>query len=494
MDLLGAATLFGAICVSCFFILSVWRQLRQASKMPPGPTPLPFIGNLLRVDRNNVSRSLIKMSEEYGPVYTIHLGPRRIVVLCGYDAVKEALVDQVEDFSGRGEQATFDWIFRGYGVAFSNGERAKQLRRFSMMTLRNFGVGKRSVEDQILEEIHFLLEALRNTEGKPFDPTYILSRSVSNVISSIVFGNRFDYQDQEFLSMLTKLLDIFRFASTPWGQLYDMFSGIMNYLPGPQVKSFEALSGLDEFVARKVKENQETLAPNAPRDFIDCFLIKMQQEKEKPNSEFTLKNIIATTLNVFFGGTETVSTTLRHGLLILMKYPEVEEKIHEEIDRVIGRNRAPSMEDRKWMPYTDAVIHEIQRFADVLPMGLARRTIRDTQFRGYTIPKGTEVFPLLGSVMRDPKYFARPEVFDPQHFLDENGQFQRSSAFMPFSVGKRYCFGEPLARMELFLFLTSILQNFRLHPCVPPEEIDVSPMLSGFASLPPAYELCVLPR
>uniref|UniRef100_A0A674K2M9 Cytochrome P450 family 2 subfamily A member 6 n=1 Tax=Terrapene triunguis TaxID=2587831 RepID=A0A674K2M9_9SAUR len=387
MDLLGAVTLFLAIGLSCLVLLSTWRQMQGRGQMPPGPTPLPLLGNLLQVELRNMRKSLMKISERYGPVYTLHLGPRRVVVLCGYQAVKEALVDQAEAFSGRGEQATFDWIAQGYGVAFSNGERAKQLRRFSITTLRNFGVGKRGIEERILEEAHFLLEALRGTKGLPFDPTYFLSRTVSNVISSVVFGDRFDYEDKEFLSLLHMITESFRFTATDWGQLYEMFSGTMRYLPGPQRAAFKQLAGLEKFIERKVKANQETLDPSAPRDFIDCFLVKMQQEKENPSSEFFLKNIVLTTFNIFFAGTETISTTLRYGFLLLLKYPEIEEKIHEEIDRVIGRNRAPSMEDRSRMPYTDAVIHEFQRFCDVIPMGLARRVTRDTQFRGYTIPK-----------------------------------------------------------------------------------------------------------
>ncbi|XP_033014432.1 cytochrome P450 2A13-like [Lacerta agilis] len=115
MDLLGAAVLFLVICLSCLTVLSTWRQMHRKSQMPPGPTPLPFIGNLLQVNTRDIYRSFMKIREKYGPVYTIHLGPRRIVVLCGYDAVKEALVDQAEEFGGRGKQATFDWLFRGYG-------------------------------------------------------------------------------------------------------------------------------------------------------------------------------------------------------------------------------------------------------------------------------------------------------------------------------------------------------------------------------------------
>uniref|UniRef100_A0A6I8NVT3 Cytochrome P450 n=1 Tax=Ornithorhynchus anatinus TaxID=9258 RepID=A0A6I8NVT3_ORNAN len=481
-------------CVSVLVLQSIWRQWKDRSKMPPGPTPLPFFGNYLHLDINQMSNSLIKVSRKYGPVFTVHLGPRRVVVLCGYQAVKEALVDQGEEFSGRGEQATFNWLFQDFGVTFSQGERAKLLRRFSIMTLRDFGMGKRGIEERIQEEARFLNESLRETKGSPIDPTFFLSRAVSNVISSIVFGDRFDYQDQQFLSLLQMINTSFQFSASSAGQLFNMFHSVMKYLPGSQHQAFKDLQGLGQFIAEKVEENQRTLDPNSPRNFIDSFLIKMQKEKNNPNTEFFLKNLITTALNLFFAGTETVSTTLRYGFLLLMKYPEVEAKVREEIERVIGHNRPPRFEDRAQMPYTEAVIHEIQRVSDIIPMSLAHRVMKDTKFRGYLIPKGTEVFPLLSSVLRDPQFFPNPEAFDPGHFLDVNGQFKKSNAFMAFSVGKRYCFGERLARTELFLFLTTILQNFRFKSPLRTEDIDISPKLVGFATIPRNYEISFLPR
>ncbi|XP_004874302.1 cytochrome P450 2A3 [Heterocephalus glaber] len=476
-------------CLTVMILMSIWRQRKLWGKLPPGPTPLPFIGNFLQLNTEQMYNSLMKISKRYGPVFTIHLGPRRVVVLCGQDAVKEALVDQAEEFSGRGEQATFDWIFKGYGVAFSNGERAKQLRRFSITTLRDFGMGKRGIEERIQEEAGFLIQAFRDTSGAFIDPTFYLSRTVSNVISSIVFGDRFEYQDKEFLSLLRMMLGSFQFTATSTGQLYEMFSSVMKHLPGPQQQAFKELQGLEDFITKKVKQNQRTLDPNSPRDFIDSFLIRMQEENKNPNTEFYMKNLVMTTLNLFFAGTETVSTTLRYGFLLLMKHPDVEAKIHEEIDRVIGKNRQPKFEDRAKMPYTEAVIHEIQRFGDMIPMGLARRVTKDTKFRDFLLPKGTEVFPMLGSVLKDPQFFSNPQDFHPQHFLDEKGQFKKSDAFVPFSIGKRYCFGEGLARMELFLFLTTILQNFRFKSPQAPQDIDVSPKLVGFATIPPNYTM-----
>ncbi|XP_034974516.1 cytochrome P450 2G1-like isoform X7 [Zootoca vivipara] len=435
MELGGALSIFLGICVSCLLLISTWKRMYKEGKLPPGPTPLPFIGNLLQIKTSEPFKSFLALQQKYGPVFTVYLGPRRVVVLCGHEAVKEALVDQAEEFSGRGEMASIDRNFNGFGVALANGERWKQLRRFSLTTLRNFGMGKRSIEERIQEEAQYLLEEFRKTKGLPFDPTFFLSRTVSNVISSVVFGSRFEYDDKVFLSLLRMINESFIEMSTPWAQ-----------------------------------------------------------EKGNPSSEFNLKNLVLTTLNLFFAGTETVSSTLRYGFLFLMKHPEVEEKVHQEIDHIIGLNRIPASEDRMNMPYTDAVIHEIQRLTDIVPMGVPHTVMRDTQFRGYHLPKGTNVFPLLGSVLGDPKYFSNPQKFNPGHFLDEKGRFKKNDAFVPFSSGKRVCLGEAMARMELFLYFTTILQSFSLKSLVAAKDIDLSPKLSGFGNIPPTYEVCLVPR
>nr|XP_025038049.1 cytochrome P450 2G1-like isoform X1 [Pelodiscus sinensis] len=494
MELAGAITIFLGIYLSCLLVISTWRKHSRYKNLPPGPTPLPLIGNFLQIKMGDTLKSLERLRDQYGPVFTVYFGSKPIVVLCGHEAVKEALVDQAEEFSGRGAMPTVEKNFQGHGVVFANGERWRQLRRFSLTVLRNFGMGKRSIEERIREEAQYLLEAFRNTKAEPFDPTYFLSRAVSNVICSIVFGNRFDYEDKEFLSLLQMMNESFREISTPWSQLYDMYSCVMRYLPGRHHRLYHLIEALKAFIAQRVQLNQASLDPDVPRDFIDCFLLQMEKEKKNPSSEFNTTNLVLTTLNLFFAGTETVSSTLRYGFLFLMKYPEVEEKVHREIDHVIGRHRVPASEDRMKMPYTDAVIHEIQRLTDIVPLGVPHTVIRDTQFRGYTLPKGTNVFPLLGSVLRDTKYFSSPEEFNPGHFLDENGRFKKNEAFVPFSSGRRVCLGEGLARMELFLFLTTILQRFALQPLVAPKDIDVSPRMSGFGNVPPTYQLCLVPR
>ncbi|XP_075463049.1 cytochrome P450 2G1-like isoform X2 [Ascaphus truei] len=436
MDITGLGTIVLAVVISCMLIYSTWSTMYRKCNFPPGPTPLPVIGNLLQIKRGRMVKSLMDLSEKYGSVYTLYFGSRPVIILCGYQAVKEALIDQGDEFSGRGRLPTLDRIIQGYGVILSSGERWKQLRRFTLMTLRNFGMGKRSIEERIQEEAQCLVEELKTYKQSPVNPTNIFVQTVSNVICSVVFGNRYEYDDVKFLKLLNMFNETFILMSSTWGQLQDMMPSIINHVPGPHQKIDKLLANLLEFISETVKVNQDTLDPSSPRDYIDCFLIKMQQDKQNATSEFTIKNLLMSVLTVFFAGTETVSSTLRHGFLILLKYPEIQAKLHGEIDCVIGQNRAPNIEDRGKMPYTDAVIHEIQRFSDVIPLNVPHSVVKDTNFRGYTIPKGTDVYPLLCSVLWDPSQFPTPNKFNPGHFLDDNGCFKKSDAFLPFSTAK----------------------------------------------------------
>ncbi|XP_059254151.1 cytochrome P450 2C41-like isoform X2 [Mustela nigripes] len=449
------------LCLSCWLLLSLWKQSSGKGKLPPGPTPLPFIGNILQLDVKNLSKSLSNLSKAYGPVFTLYFGMKPTVVLYGYEAVKEALIDLGEEFSARGSFPLAEKVNKGHGILFTNGNKWKETRRFSLMTLRTLGMGKSDLESRVQEEACHLVEALRKTKALPYDPTFVLGCASCNVICSIIFQNRFDYTDQTLIGFLKIFNENLKILSSPWIQ--------------------------------KIKEHQESLEVNNPRDFIDYFLMKMGQEKDNDQLKFTFENLVTSASDLFGAGTETTSTTLRYSLLLLLKHPEVTAKVQEEIERVIGRCQSPCMQDRSRMPYMNAVLHEIQRYIDLIPNSLPHAVTRDIKFRNYVIPKGTNVLVSLTSVLHDEQEFPNPEVFDPAHFLDDNGNFKKSDYFMPFSAGKRICLGEGLARMELFLFLTTILQKFTLKSLVDPKDIDTTPIASGFSHVPPPYQLCFIP-
>ncbi|KAM5320642.1 cytochrome P450 2C23-like isoform 2-T2 [Glossophaga mutica] len=494
MELLEIITPVLAICVICLVFLLGRKESRKGERLPPGPTPLPIIGNLMHLNLKDIPASLSKLAQEYGPVYTVHMGPNPTVVLHGYEAVKEALIDQGGEFLGRGPFPIISDTQNGHGILFSNGETWKEMRRFSLVTLRNFGMGKRSIEERVQEEAQCLVEELRKTKAQPFDPSFVLSRAACNVICSILFKERFQYHDEKFLFLMGLLNTNFRQVKSPWIQIYNLWPKFIKHLPGEHKSFFKRVAAIKHFILQKVKEHRESLDQSNPRDYIDCFLTKMEQEKHNPMSDFHLENLVICGSNLFVGGTETTASTLRFSILLLMRHPEVQAKVHEEIDRVIGRNQSPSMKDKTKMPYTEAVLHEIQRYITLLPCSVPHAVIQDTKFRQYVIPKGTTVLPLLSSVLYDCKEFPNPEKFDPGHFLDENGRLRKTDYFVPFSLGKRVCIGEGLAHMELFLFLTTILQNFSLKPLVEPKELQTQPVVTSFVNVPPLFKLCLIPR
>ncbi|KAM4695949.1 cytochrome P450 2F2-like [Rhinophrynus dorsalis] len=492
MDVYDILVLLVLFCVS-YIILSIFKIVKQKSRLPPGPTPLPFVGNLLQIDTNDIVKSLLELKDKYGPIYTLYVGPNPGVVICGYEAIKESMIDQSDVFGDRGDYPVFANYIGKHDIAFTNGERWKTLRRFAMVTLRNFGMGKRSVEERILEEARCLIKELKKANGAPVDLQKYFTRTVSNVICSIVFGSRFDYEDKKLLAITHSIDSNFSIMSGAWGTLYNMYPNIMDYLPGSHRKISKNFQDITDIALESIKYHKETMDPNAPRDYIDCFLSKMNEE-DNTETIFYDMSLLMTIHDLLFGGTETISTTLRYGILILMKYPEIAERIQEEIDQVVGRDRSPSTEDRNLMPYTDATIHEIMRFSDVLPLGLPRCTTREIFFKGYSLPKGTHIIPLLTSVHFDPTKYKDPHTFDPNNFLDENGLFKRNDAHMPFATGKRICMGESLARMELFLYFTSLLQNFNFKPVIQRDEIKIDRLSSGLGSILMKYKCCLVPR
>ncbi|XP_054853251.1 cytochrome P450 2K6-like [Eublepharis macularius] len=493
MDPLSVLFLFPLAIAFLWKMSNLWNSSSQ--NLPPGPKPLPLIGNLHLMDVKRPYRTLLKLSEQYGPVFSVQLGFQKMVVLAGYETVKEALVNQADAFAERASIPIFEEGTGGYGVVFSHGENWKVMRRFTLTTLRDYGMGRRTIEDRIVKECHFLIQKFESYKGKPFENTVIMNTAVANIIVSILFGKRYEYEDSTFVRLLNLINENIRLLGSPSVTLFNMFPAL-GFLFGGRRTALSNKVELDNFIQDTFLERLKELDVNDQRNFIDAFLIRQQEEKNKnkTNNFFHNENLKALVINLFSAGTETTSTTLRWGLLLMMKYPEIQNKVQEEIAKVIG-SAQPQIEHRSKLPYTDAVIHEVQRFANILPMDLPHATTTDVTLKGYFIPKGTHIVPLLYSVLYDESQWEKPLKFYPEHFLDSEGKFLKRDAFMPFSAGRRICAGETLAKMELFLFFVSLLQRFTFQPApgTSKEDLDLSRAV-GFTSPPIPYYLCALPH
>ncbi|NWX22338.1 CP2C1 protein, partial [Aegotheles bennettii] len=401
-----------------------------------------------------------QLSSTYGPIFTVWHGLKPMVVLCGYEAVKGALQDRAEEFGGRPRIPLLMQLSKDYGFVSNDEKKWRELRRFTLSTLRDFGMGKSSMSQRVQEEAQHVVELLGESEGKTFEPMTMFRHAVSNVICSVVFGSRYSYTDEDFLELLNVISNYISFFLSPVAMIYNTFPNIMHHLPGPHKKALARCEKLKNYIRERVELHKKTLDPNCPRDYIDCFLMKAEKEKSSPENMYSHEDLVMSVFNLFGAGTVTTSNALVFFLLMLSKHPHIQAKVQEEIDAVVGSSRAPSTEDKLRMPYTNAVIHELQRCHRARIENFPRMTTQDVVFRGCAIPKGTVVIPVFTSVHMDPTQWETPEEVNPGHFLDEKGEFRKRDAFMAFSTGKRMCPGEALARIELFLFLTTLLQNF----------------------------------
>ncbi|XP_063817098.1 cytochrome P450 2F2-like [Pseudophryne corroboree] len=480
-----SALLAGFLAVLAFLYINAWKKRRN---LPPGPAPWPLIGNLHQINAVAPYDTLTQLGEKYGNVYTIYFGWKPTVVLYSYDTLKEALIGQGDDFSGRAILPVFERIARRKGMVFSNGPHWYQQRRFSLTTLRNFGMGKKSIEDRVTEEANFLLEIFKARNGKPFNPGPEVTAAVSNVICSIVFGDRFDTQDKTFQTLHRMINENLTFLGRRGFQMYNAFPEILRWLPGEHNKIFLNGSMLQSFLRGLIENHVLSCDSNCPRDFVDCFLNKINEEADNPGSHFTMESLTMTTFNLFIAGTGTTSSTIRWAIKFMMEYPEIQKKVQAEIDDVIGSEKCPSLEHRVSMPYTDAVIHEVQRYASIVPNGLPHAALNDIKFKGYTIPKDTQIITFLHSALYDKKYWDKPDQFNPNHFLDENGKFVKNEAHIPFGAGKRSCIGEALAKTEIFIFFVSFLQKFNLK--FPPGENGPIGLIEGGTRDPKPFNMC----
>ncbi|KFO09052.1 Cytochrome P450 2J2 [Balearica regulorum gibbericeps] len=472
-----------------FLLVADYMKHRKPKNYPPSPFSLPFVGHIYLLDPTNPHTLVQKLTEKYGDIFSVQLGSTSFVFVNGLRMVKEVLVHQGENFIDRPEIPIDKEIFSHIGLVSSNGQLWKQQRRFTLTTLRNFGLGKRSLEERIQEECRCLVDAFGDEQGNPFNPHFKINNAVSNIICSVTFGNRFDYHDEEFQKLLQLMDETVSLHGTIMSQLYNSFPSIIKFFPGSHQTIFKNWRLLKSFVREKINKHKEDWNPLESRDFIDSYLQEIA--KENGNGSFQVENLVACTLDLLFAGTETTSTTIRWGLLFMAIYPEIQARVQAEIDLVIGQARLPALEDRSNMPYTNAVIHEVQRKSNIIPFNVPRLTVKDTVLDGFHIPKGTVLLPNLTSVMFDKNEWETPDTFNPGHFL-KDGQFWKRESFVPFSIGKRACLGEVMARSELFLFFTGLLQKFTFQ--APPDTTLDLQFKLGMTMAPKPYKICAVPR
>uniref|UniRef100_A0A1I8BY93 Unspecific monooxygenase n=1 Tax=Meloidogyne hapla TaxID=6305 RepID=A0A1I8BY93_MELHA len=409
---------------------------------------------------------------KYGNIFTIWFGEQPHVCIADYNKIMETFQKDGETYSGRYRFEEFEKLIKGgsYGLIMIDGDLWREQRRFALQIFRDFGLGKNLMQEKILSELELLFERIEEEikQGNQIDFGENIDISVGSIINNFLFGYRFDNERLGEFKELKKLLDyVLDTGFQPIIVLLQLWPSL-RYLPfiNSYFEEFrEKNQQFFDFHQEQINEHLNSIN-SPPTDFVEAFLLEKQQRDAtgKPH-DFTIEQLRGVVGDLWFAGQETTSTTLNWGIAFLINYPNVQAKVHAELDSIIGDvERIITTADRPSLPYLNALINEIQRMANLVPLNVFHTLTKDVKIDGYFLPKDTIIIPQISAVLADEEVFEKSEEFNPERFLDENGKLKRVDELIPFSVGKRQCLGESLARMELFLFLGNLLNKYIFLP------------------------------
>jgi len=441
-----------------FLFLIWWKLLR---KLPPGPISLPLIGSIpfVTLKRGFLDWTMDEAVTKH-QISTIQLGPINIFIINDFDMARDLFGR--DEFSGR-RVSKFQLAHRFFspkaqGIINTQGNHWATQRRFALKTLKDFGFGKQSLEGAINIEVDEIIELFLSSEGDAL-MTQDFNVPIINILWQLVAGTRFTKDNLEGMKLVESVNEQFNI-----GVKVGLFPPSISKL-FPNLTAYKKRLGIldiqKEYFKKVIREHQETLDDNHSRDFIDVYLKEVAKEKKDEN--FNVEDLGMILMDFFLAGTETSSTTLKWIVLYLTLHQEVQDKCRQEIYSVLCGSRCEAAL-LPLLPYVQATITEVQRVARVAPMSLLHSTLAPTKVGQYSFPKGSIFSANLSFITNDPAYFDNPELFRPERWIGQDGKYVKSDRLIPFSVGKRYCMGEILARNEIFLFTVNLLQKIKFLP------------------------------
>ncbi|XP_060698492.1 steroid 17-alpha-hydroxylase/17,20 lyase [Hemiscyllium ocellatum] len=468
------ALLFLSVVLVLLLLTRNAQDRWNAARFPKSLPSWPLIGSLLSL-RSDVPLHLMfqKLRKSYGSIFSLMMGSQYMVVINSYQYAKEVLLKKGKVFAGRPDMLTSNLLSRvGKDIAFGNYSSSwKFHRKLVHSAIYLSGDSTTSLEKIVCREVQSACSLFEHFVDSPVDIMPEVTRMVTNVICLLCFNSKYERGDPEFQKMLQYSQGIL--DNVGRGALVDIFPW-MQLFPNEGLKLLkQSIAVRDSILQKRYEDHKEAnYNSHSINDLLDILLKAKQNAENNNNSKYeerlTDDHLQMTVADIFGAGVETTATTLAWTIIYLLHYPEVQEKIREEIDSQIGLNRTPQLSDRSNLHFLSATISEVLRIQPVSPLLIPHVAMADSSIDEYTVPKGTHVIVNLWAIHHDENEWQNPDNFDPGRFLDENGKhiYSPSMSYLPFGAGVRACLGEMLARMELFLFLSWFLQRFRVS--VPP--------------------------
>ncbi|KAF5347404.1 hypothetical protein D9758_011278 [Tetrapyrgos nigripes] len=502
---MAVSTLDCLVLISAILLCVILRyrpsDKRRGFPLPPGPPRKPFFGNLFDIPREKAWLQFSKWHQQYGDMVYVEALGKSILVLNSMKPVNDLLVDKPNLYSDR---PTFTMVGELMGLDNSipllpYGSTLRQHRKLCHTSLSPESVKKYHIiqEDAIALFLNHVLD-------KPQSFVEQLRLTAGRIIMSVTYGIPPTTPDDVYIVEAEETMEMIGKATVPGAHLVDLIPSLRtlpSWLPFNSIPKV-AESGRNliwsmisrPFDAVKADRAAGTARPSFALDCLENF-----DEDTMGLSEQQADHLVRWAAGAMYGaGGESTYATILTFMVAMVKFPEVQKKLQEEVDRVVGRGRLPTVQDRSNLPYVNASIKEALRWRPALPLSIARKLKSDDFYNGYFIPAGTIVIPNVWTISIDDRSGIPTEKFAPERFMeDQVRETALDSTAYAFGFGRRVCPGRYLGENNLFLLISGLTvtvnlslavdQKGRLKSCDPE-------YTSGLVSHPVPYELTIKPR
>ncbi|KMT05454.1 hypothetical protein BVRB_7g175810 [Beta vulgaris subsp. vulgaris] len=482
MDLLLFQKTLYAIFFAITLAIVISKLKGKKFKLPPGPIPVPIFGNWLQVGDDLNHRNLTDLAKKFGEMFLLRMGQRNLVVVSSPELAKDVLHTQGVEFGSRTRNVVFD-IFTGKGqdmVFTVYGEHWRKMRRimtvpfFTNKVVQQYRFGWEDEAEAVVNDVKKNPESAKN--GIVLRKR--LQLMMYNNMYRIMFDRRFESEDDPLFNKLKALNgERSRLAQSFEYNYGDFIPVLRPFLRGylnlcKQVKEKRLQLFKDYFVDER-KKLASTKAPS--NNELKCAIDHILEAQEK--GEINEDNVLYIVENINVAAIETTLWSIEWGIAELVNHPEIQNKLREEIDTVLGKGHQITEPDTQKLPYLQAVIKETLRLRMAIPLLVPHMNLHNAKLGGYDIPAESKILVNAWWLANNPAHWKNPEEFRPERFLEEESKVEANGndfRFLPFGVGRRSCPGIILALPILGITIGRLVQNFELMPPPGQSKLDTT--------------------
>ncbi|XP_041364331.1 cytochrome P450 3A24-like [Gigantopelta aegis] len=437
-----------------------------------GPEPSLVCGNLIEIVKKGQFQAIVDWNKQYGKVFGYFEGYTPVLSVSDPEILREILVKDTQNFNCR---KPFPLAPRkSLGLFLENGHQWKRSRTILSPA---FSSGKlKQMFSIISNNVDILVKMLteKSKKGNPFDIYSTFQGLTLDVIGRCAFGLHTEAQTDPNDPFLNNIRKLFNNMATTFILPLVMFLPVLSHFIFV-VKNIVFIFGMNPVVylrekMREVTKIRKEMGPNTKIvDLVQLMLFpevhKSQGQGDIIKNRMTDREIVAQSLTFLLAGYETTSTVLAFLTHVLANNPDVQKRLSEEIERIVG-NKKVSYETVQDLPYFDMVFDEVCRLYPTAALIVTRTAAEERTYKGVTIPAGMAVLADVWSLHHNAEYWSEPETFNPERFSLENRQKIIPYSFLPFGAGPRNCIGKRFAIIEAKVAVVKILQNFHIKPCL----------------------------